>query len=812
MSTTSEDIRLNMTFPVLKPETRRPVCWDAVESGEGRAVGVVLALALALVFGSPARSASSPAGPAPQRAASGFAVPRVEADVDALLRRMTLEEKIGQLVQYSAGQPTGPGTGRSDYEDMIGRGQIGSLLNVVDPAKINAYQRIAVEKSRLRIPLLFALDVTHGFKTEFPIPLGLASTWDPEIVEKAARVAAMEASAQGIRWTFSPMVDIARDARWGRMSEGAGEDPLLGGVMAAAYVKGYQGTSLAAPDSIAACVKHYVGYGAAEGGRDYNSAEISEHTLREIYLPPFHAAVQAGAASLMSAFHTLNGMPSTANPFTLRQILRKEWGFRGLVISDWSSIGELVAHGVAVDAAAAARMAVLAGVDVDMGSSVYHDHLQGLVQSGQIGKATLDEAVRHVLRVKFALGLFGRPLADESAAKKALYHPESMALAQTAAERSLVLLRNVDGPDGKALLPLTDAGRKIAVIGPLGDDASYPEGVPENAGPRESLPQALARRIGAERVSRFRGTGTLTGSDEEMAAAVAGARQADLVLLALGEDQTMHGEAGSRANLGLPGRQQELLEAVVKTGKPVVLVLFSGRPLTVPWAFEHVPAVISAWFPGVGGASALVRTLYGDVNPSGRLVVSWPRSVGQVPLYYNALSTGRPAGESDLTRPPYSVESKYVSRYVDEQNSPQFPFGYGGSYTLFAYGSTTISTTRLHASALNKALANGEGLAAPAMMVETTVTNTGSRDGEELVQVYVQLRGTHLAGPTRALKGFQRVVLAPGETKSVKFELQPAAFATWNERNTFAAEPAKVTVWIGPDAAHGASAAAEIVP
>ena len=807
MSTTPEHIRLNTSFLALQSASRRPVCGDALQPDEGRALGVVLALSL--LFGSPAHSASSPASQPP---AFGFSGPRVDADVDALLRRMTMAEKIGQLVQYSAGQPTGPGTGRSDYEDMIGRGQIGSLLNVVDPAKINAYQRIAVEKSRLRIPLLFALDVTHGFKTEFPIPLGLASTWDPMLVEKAARVAAMEASAQGIRWTFSPMVDIARDARWGRMSEGAGEDPLLGGVMAAAYVKGYQGTSLAAPDSIAACVKHYVGYGAAEGGRDYNSAEISEHTLREIYLPPFHAAVQAGAASLMSAFHTLNGVPSTANPFTLRQILRKEWGFRGLVISDWSSIGELVAHGVAVDAAAAAHMAMLAGVDVDMGSSVYHDHLQGLVQSGQIGKATLDEAVRHVLRVKFALGLFGRPFADESAAKKALYHPESMALAQTAAERSLVLLRNVDGPDGKPLLPLTDAGRKIAVIGPLGDDSLYPEGVPENAGPRESLPQALARRIGAERVSRFRGTGTLTGSDEEMAAAVAGARQADLVLLALGEDQTMHGEAGSRANLGLPGRQQELLEAVVKTGKPVVLVLFSGRPMTVPWAFEHVPAVIAAWFPGVGGASALVRTLYGDVNPSGRLVVSWPRSVGQVPLYYNALSTGRPAGESDLTRPPYSVESKYVSRYVDEQNSPQFPFGYGGSYTRFAYGSTTISTARLRASALNKTLATGAGLAVPAMMVETTVTNTGSRDGEELVQLYVQLRGTRLAGPTRALKGFQRVVLAPGETKSVKFELQPAAFATWNERHTFAAEPARVTVWIGPDAAHGASAAAEIVP
>src|SRR3984957_10732485 len=379
-----------------------------------------------------------------------------DARIDSILKRMTTEEKIGQLVQYSAGQPTGPGTGRTDYEDMIARSQVGSLFNVIDPKQINKYQKIAMEKSRLHIPILFGLDVIHGFKTEFPIPLGLASTWDPSIVEKASHVAAMEAAADGIRWTFSPMVDIARDARWGRMAEGAGEDPFLGSAMTAAYGRGYQGPRLDAADSIAACAKHYVGYGAAEAGRDYNSTEISEHTLRQYYLPPFHAAVEAGTASLMSAFNSLNGVPSTANPFTLRQILRKEWGFRGLVVSDWNSVGELIPHGIAADGVTAARKAFVAGVDMDMVSSLFHDHLQEIVKSGEASQAELDEAVRHVLRVKFALGLFEHPFVDEGAAAKALYHPESVAMAQTAAERSFVLIRNAAGPRGKALLPLAE--------------------------------------------------------------------------------------------------------------------------------------------------------------------------------------------------------------------------------------------------------------------------------------------------------------------------------------------------------------------
>jgi len=754
--------------------------------------------------------AQVPSAPKLQSAATGINDRALDSRVEAILKGMTLQEKVGQLVQYSAGQPTGPGTGRSDYEDMILHGEIGSLFNVVDPHQINAYQRIAMEKSRLHIPILFGLDVIHGFKTEFPIPLGLASTWDPEIVEKASRVAAAESAADGIRWTFSPMVDIARDARWGRMAEGAGEDPFLGSAMAAAYVRGYQGSRLDAPDSIAACAKHYVGYGAAEAGRDYNSTEITEHTLRQYYLPPFHSAVEAGVASVMSAFNALGGVPSSANPFTLKQVLRKEWGFRGLVVSDWNSVGELIPQGVAINEQAAARKAFLAGVDMDMVSSLYHDNLEKIVSTGQATTAELDESVRRVLRMKLALGLFDHPFVDEAAAPKALYHSESLALAQSAAERSFVLLKNADGPNGKPVLPLANGSQNIAVIGPLGEDSSYPNGAPPGSGPRTSLTAAITQRAGEAQVSRFKGCGILDGTDQELAEAVAGAQKSDVVIMALGESLEMSGEAASRAHLGLPGRQEELLEAVVHTGKPVVLILFSGRPLTLPWAFEHVPAVIAAWLPGIEGGPALARTLFGDVNPTGKLVVSWPRSVGQEPLYYNHLNTGRPPGDVDLTKPPEDIVSRYVSRYIDEQNTPQFPFGYGGSYSTFSYGATTMSTKKLSAAQLNKNLTT-PGTAA-ATVAEATVTNTGSRAANEVVELYIRLQGTSVAEPVRALKGFQTIALAPGESKQVKFELKPEAFAIWNDHNQFAAEPSKITVWISPDSAHGSPVEAEIVP
>jgi len=735
---------------------------------------------------------------------TGIYDPSIDAKVEALLRKMTLEEKIGQLVQYSAGQPTGPGTGRSDYNEMIERGQIGALFNISTAKETNAYQRIAVEKSRLHIPIIFGLDVIHGFRTEFPIPLGLASTWDPQVVEKAARVAAREASATGIRWTFSPMIDIARDARWGRMAEGGGEDPFLGAQLAAAYVRGYQGSRLDAPDSIAACAKHYVGYGAAEAGRDYNTTEISEHTLREIYLPPFHAAVNAGSATIMSAFNSINGVPASANPFTLTQVLRKEWGFRGIVDSDWTSVAEIMAHGIANDGATAARKAFMAGVDMDMASSLYHDHMLKLVQAGQVPQANIDEGVRRVLRVKFALGLFDHPYADESKESQAMLQPESIALARTAAERSFVLLKNA-AAGASPLLPLSDKTRNIALIGPLADDSPNMLGSWAGLGRGEdviSFHAALAKHVGEEHLFHVKGSGITDGTDADIAAAVAAAGKADLVVLALGENAgEMTGEAASRAHLKLPGRQQELLEKVVAAGKPVVLIIFSGRPLTLPWAFEHVPAVIAAWFPGIQAGPALVRTLYGESNPSGRLVVSWPRTVGQEPLYYNALSTGRPAVAGS--------DPKYVSRYIDEESTPQFPFGFGLSYSTFQYGATEINSKTLKASQLRSAL---NKKVAPALTATAAVTNSGSVAGEEVVQLYVRLEGTSTAQPVRALKGFQRVSLAPGETKKVTFNLAPDAFALWSIDNQFTVEAAKATVWISPNSAAGTGSPLEITP
>ena len=748
--------------------------------------------------------------------------PASEKKLDALLQKMTLEEKVGQLVQYSAGQPTGPGTGRTDYDDMIRKGEVGALFNITTARQVNAYQHIAVEQSRLHIPLLFGLDVIHGFRTEFPIPLGLASSWDPTLIEQTARVAARETSASGIRWTFSPMVDITRDARWGRMTEGSGEDPFLGAAIARAYVRGYQGARLDAPDSIAACPKHFVGYGAAEGGRDYNSVEISEHTLRQFYLPPFHAAIESGAATLMSAFNSLNAVPSTANPFTLKQILKGEWGFQGIVDSDYTSVAELIAHGIANDGATAARKAFLAGVDMDMVSSLYHENLAQLVRSGQVPEAALDESVRRVLRVKFALGLFERPYADEAKEASAMLRPESLSLARIAAERSFVMLKNSAFSSGTSVLPISNDVKRIALIGPLADDSNDMLGSWAGQGRAEdviTLRTALTQRLGADRVHYAKGTEIIGGSDEQLAEAVKTAQESDVVILALGENAPeMNGEAASRAHLGLPGHQEQLLEKIVATGKPVVLLLFSGRPLTFPWAFEHVPAVMAGWFPGIQAGPALVRTLFGEVSPSGKLPVSWPRSVGQEPLYYDALNTGRPAGSIDLTRPPKNSDEKYVSRYIDEQNTPQFPFGYGLTYTTFRYGATQTSSPfskvapELSAQALNAQLRANDSQPNRALAVSAEITNTGTRAGEETVQCYVRLQGTSVALPVRALSGFQRISLAPGEKKEVTFELSPENFAFWNDQNKFVVEPARLTVWISPDSAHGEGRTLEIAP
>jgi beta-glucosidase len=731
--------------------------------------------------------------------------PAIEQRISELLGQMTLEEKTGQLAHISADSTNELGTAHPEYREQIAKGQVGSIENVTGAAETNSLQKLSVEKSRLHIPLLFALDVIHGYRTIFPVPLAMASTWDPSLVEQASRIAAKEATREGVHWTFSPMVDIARDARWGRIVEGAGEDPFLGSAMAVAYVRGYQGARLDGPQSMLACVKHFVGYGAAEAGRDYNTVELSDRTLRQVYLPPFHAAVEAGGGSVMSAFNALNGVPATSNSFTLTHILRQEWGFQGIVISDYGSMGETIAHGIAVDGKTAARKSILAGLDIDLESNLFSRYLPELVRSGAVPESAVDQAARRVLRIKFALGLFDHPYAPEPASGGVQQpNPADVEFARTVAERSFVLLKNQNSA-GKPLLPLGPDVRSIALIGPLADSASDmlgPWRARGNAADVVTLRTALAARVqqSGRQLLYAKGTEILTAEDNGFAEAVAAAKQADVVLMAGGEDALwMSAEGASRAHLGLPGNQQQLLEAVAATGKPVVLIVFSGRPLTLSWAASHVPAVLQAWFPGVQAGPALVRTLFGDVSPSGKLTVSMPHSVGQEPLYYDALNTGRPADGVDLSRPPANHDEKYHSRYVDEPNAALYPFGYGLSYTKFSYSPLELNASQMSASGLNQKTSQ-------ALHVSTTVRNAGSRAGDEIVELYVRLRGTSVALPVRQLEGFRRVALAPGESKRIEFSLGRDELAFWNIDMEHVVEPASATVWIGPSSAEGESA------
>lgn len=729
--------------------------------------------------------------------------PETEQRISKLLREMTLAEKVGQLVHF-ADSSTGPGAPHPDYRDQIAQGNVGSLENITGAAETNALQKLALEKSRLHIPILFALDVIHGYRTIFPVPLAMASTWDPSLVERASRIAAKEATREGIRWTYSPMVDIARDARWGRMVEGAGEDPYLGSAMAAAYVRGYQGARLDDPQSMLACVKHFVGYGAAEAGKDYNSVELSDRTLRQVYLPPFHAALEAGAGSIMSAFNSINGVPATSNSFILTHILRQEWGFKGVLISDYGAIRETIAHGTALDSRTAALKALSAGVDIDLESNLFSQYLMELVRSGEVTQESIDQGVRRVLRIKFALGLFDSPYSPEPTnGEKSKLDAADVEFARTVAEGSFVLLKNAS-PDGRTTLPLDPKTRTIALIGPLADSAADMLGCWRARGDAAdvvTLRAALVSRMrdAGGQLLYVAGTKILTKDDTGFAEAVAVAKRADVVLMAVGEESLwMTGEAASRAHLGLPGNQQQLLEVIAATGKPIVLIVFSGRPLTLDWAANHVPAILQAWFPGVQAGPALVRVLFGDVNPSGKLTVSMPRSVGQEPLYYDALNTGRPADDVDLTRPPADSHEKYHARYVDEQNSALFPFGYGLSYTTFSYAPLQLSAPALSANALNRE--------AETLHVSTTVRNSGSRAGDEVVELYVSLRGTSIALPVRELKGFRRITLAPGESRRIDFTIGRNELAFWNIDMQDLVEPASGTVWIGPNSAEGQSA------
>lgn len=661
----------------------------------------------------------------------------VDKRVEDLLSRMSLAEKIGQMCQYNAGMKNAGQLARD--------GSVGSFLNVTDPGEIERLQHAAVRDSRLGIPILFGLDVIHGYSTIFPIPIAWASTWNPEIVRESAEVSAKEACSQGVRWTFSPMVDIARDPRWGRIAEGAGEDVYLGMAMANALVEGYQGRKLGPESRLVACAKHYVAYGAAAGGRDYNSAEVSERTLREVYLPPFKAAVDAGAGTIMSAFEDLNGVPATANSFTIRDILKGEWPFKGFVVSDWDAVTELINHGVACDSAEAVMKAVIAGVDMDM-VGPYHDHLEVLVREGKIPIEPVNDAVRRILRIKFEIGLFEHPYPDPAMAKSGLMLPEYRKVSREAAREAIVLLKN-----DRNILPLSRNIESIAVIGPLADSKPDMLGCWPCQGKPAPVVTLLAGIKSAAspqtKVMYAEGCGVRDTSRSGFAEAIVAAKESDVVVIAVGERAEMTGEAESRSSLDLPGVQEDLVKAIVATGKPVVEILMNGRPLSINWSAEHLPAILETWFLGTEAGNAIADVLFGNYNPSGKLPVTFPRSVGQVPIFYNHMNTGRPP----------SAE-RFTSRYTDIPWTPLFSFGYGLSYTKFGF------------SELNVIPDPG---VKDRFLVTVDVTNEGKRDGIETVQLYIRQDCASVARPVKQLAGFRRVELAAGETKTVSFILTP---------------------------------------
>src|SRR5712664_3356982 len=700
-----------------------------------------------------------------------LAAPASAQSFDSLLARMTLEEKLGQLNLLSADGRASP-----QQMDLVRAGKLGGLFNVIGAENTTPVQRIAVTESRLKIPLLFGLDVIHGYRAIFPIPLGEAGTFDPGAAEATARAAGQEAAAFGINWTYAPMVDIARDPRWGRIAEGSGEDPYLGSLMAAARVRGFQ-------QNIFATAKHFAGYGAAEAGREYNETEISERTMREVYLPPFKAAVDAGVASLMSAFNDISGVPASGNAWLTDTVLRHEWGFTGFVVSDWTSVAELMNHGVAGSQAEAGRRALTAGVDMDMQSSIYVDSLAALVRSNRIPMAVVDSAVIRILRAKTRLGLFRDPYRPRSAPPTS----DLRSLARRVAGEAIVLLKNE-----RSLLPLDPKSGTIAVIGPLADNKEEPLGPWHTQGRAEDVVtvlQGIKSKVPvATQVLYAQGAGIEDTSKAGFAAAVAAARQAKVAILVLGERGDMSGEAASRSSLGLPGTQEQLLEAVAATGTPVVLVLMNGRPLILEWASDHVPAIVETWFLGVEAGNATADVLFGDVNPSGRLPVTFPRVLGQIPLYYNHRNTGRPPDPNN----------KYTSKYIDVPVTPRYPFGFGLSYTTFSYSNLTLSATRARAS--------------DTITATVTVTNSGSREGTEVVQLYVHDVVASVARPVRELKAFRRVTLKPGESRAVDLRVALRDLAFYGLDMKPVVEPGTFRVYVGPNSAEGLEASVECIP
>jgi beta-glucosidase len=717
----------------------------------------------------------------------------IEHTVDVLLHQMTLEEKIGQLTQYTSATP--------ETLELVREGKVGSLFNVTGAEETNAAQHIAMEQTRLKIPLLFGYDVIHGYRTIFPVPIATASSFDPALIEQIERVAARESTAAGVKWTFAPMVDITRDPRWGRMVEGAGEDPYLASVVAAARVRGFQGHDVADLQSLIACAKHFAAYGAVEGGRDYNTVEAPERLLREVYLPPFHAAVREGVGTIMTGLHDINSVPASADSHLITDVLRGEWRFHGLVVSDYAAIQQLTAHGVASSDQQAALKALTAGVDMDMADGTYRN-LSSLPPT-QLPMKRLDEAVRRVLRLKLEAGLFQHPYTDPKREHVAELTPENLQLARTAAQESMILLKNQND-----LLPLNKSLRTIAVIGPLAgnkgdqlgswaaqgraDDVITPlEGIkaklpqaqviyvkgvdiPSFEHPSAATAAGAPAPLTATGVARDNTTAGSAGIEESVEAA----RKADATILFLGELAEMTGEASSRAFLDFPGRQQDLMEQVVATGKPVVLVIESGRPLDIRWANDHVPAIVQAWYPGVQAGNAIADILFGDAAPTARLPMTWPRSVGQIPVYYNHDNTGRPTSPD-----------RWHTGYIDESSLPLFPFGYGLTYTAFRYSNLEILT---HSVA-----------SAGTLRVQADIENIGRQTSAEVVQLYVHDQWAPTSRPVRELKGFQRISLRPGEKKTLTFALKANDLGSYDTHTRWVIPSGTYDVWIAPNSAEG---------
>ncbi len=708
------------------------------------------------------------------------------AKINSLLTKMTLQEKIGQMNQLNEWNNS------AEMEQTIRSGSVGSFLNIVDAKKSNELQRIAVEETRLGIPLIFARDVIHGFKTIFPIPLGQAATWNPQLAENGARVAAMEASAAGIKWTFAPMIDITRDPRWGRIAESCGEDTYLTSVFGAAMVKGFQGDNLSAPTSIAACAKHFAGYGATESGKDYNTTWIPEVQLRDVYLPSFKAASEAGVASFMCSFNDINGIPSSANVHLNKDILRKEWGYNGVLVSDWGSIQQMISHGVCTDLKNAAKMGVEAGVDVDMMSFAYTNHLESLVKSGEVSIKTVNAIVRNILRLKMRLGLFENPYVKEQNPMP-YYTQESLQKAKQAAIEGAILLKNDNN-----LLPLTTATKKLAIIGPLSDSQADQLGTwCFDAEPEHSVTplKAIQQLVGNE-VSIIAEKGLTYSRDKNQQGiekAVDAAKSADVVLVFVGEEAIISGEARCRADINLPGAQSELIAALKATGKPLVMVVMAGRPLTIGTELNNADAVLYAFHGGTMAGPALADLIFGKAVPSGKLPVTIPRMVGQIPIYYAHKMTGRPAQNIDLidSIPVGATQTSigFTSYYLDAGDSPLFHFGYGLSYSSFSYSDVSLSSNKLQ---------DGKTIT-----VSCNITNTGKYDAEEVAQLYIRDLVASLARPVRELKDFRKIHLKAGETKTVSFMLNNEQLAFYNANLVKRTEPGDFQVWISTDSQSG---------